>query len=125
MQHLFVFKSRHTISNNARARLKAVPTLMKDHGAYCDRLIKITLHGLMGPFEMNGKKYNGQVPMTPFGGMLNDKEVASVLTYVRNRFGNKASAITSEQVKKVRDETKAQSGFNQMDVLLKEHPLEK
>jgi|TARA_B110000037_G_scaffold17525_2_gene18198 mono/diheme cytochrome c family protein/glucose/arabinose dehydrogenase len=90
-----------------------------------DRLIKITLHGLMGPFEMNGKKYNGQVPMTPFGGMLNDKEVASVLTYVRNRFGNKASAITSEQVKKVRDETKAQSGFNQMDVLLKEHPLEK
>ena len=28
--------------------------------------------------------------MTPFGGLLNDEEVAAVLTYVRNSFGNKA-----------------------------------
>ena len=30
------------------------------------------------------KKYPGQVPMTPFAGMLNDEDVAAVLTYVRN-----------------------------------------
>jgi mono/diheme cytochrome c family protein/glucose/arabinose dehydrogenase len=89
-----------------------------------ERLIKITLHGLMGPMEVNGKKYDGQVPMTPFGGMLNDKEVAQVLTYVRNHFGNKASAITEEQVKKVRDATKGQQGILQVEQLLKEHPLE-
>ncbi len=90
-----------------------------------ERLIKITLHGLMGPIEVNGKSYNGQVPMTPFGGMLNDKEVANVLTYVRNSYGNKATAIAPEQVKKVRAETEGQQGFYQVDQLLKEHPLEK
>lgn len=90
-----------------------------------ERLIKLTLHGLMGPFELHGKKYDGQVPMTPFGGMLTDQEVADVLTYVRNQFGNKASAITPEQVEKVREATKAHTGFYMMDALLKEHPLEK
>ncbi|MEM9141635.1 MAG: PVC-type heme-binding CxxCH protein, partial [Bacteroidota bacterium] len=35
-----------------------------------DRLIKLTLNGLMGPIEVAGVKYPGQVPMTPFGGML-------------------------------------------------------
>ncbi len=90
-----------------------------------DRLIKITLHGLMGPFELKGKKYDGQVPMTPFGGMLKDEEVADVLTYIRNHYGNKASAITREQVKKVREETKAHTGFYMMDKLLEEHPMEK
>ena len=90
-----------------------------------ERLIKLTLHGVMGPFELHGKKYDGQVPMTPFGGMLNDKEMAAVLTYVRNHYGNKASAITPEQVAKVRDATKEMKGFYQMDALLKEHPLEK
>jgi mono/diheme cytochrome c family protein len=90
-----------------------------------ERLIKLTLHGVMGPFELNGKKYDGQVPMTPFGGMLNDKEMADVLTYVRNSYANKASAITPGQVAKVREATKAMTGFYQMDALLKEHPLEK
>ena len=41
-----------------------------------DRLIKITLKGLHGPIEVLGKQYPGQVPMTPFGGMLNDEEAA-------------------------------------------------
>ncbi len=88
-----------------------------------ERLIKLTLHGLMGPFEMNGKKYNGLVPMTPFGGMLKDDEVAAVLTYVRNNFGNKASAVKPEQVKGVRDATKGRQGFYMVDELLKENPM--
>ena len=58
-----------------------------------DRLIKLTLYGLMGPLELNGKKYDGQVPMTPFGGMLKDDEIAAVLTFVRNSFGNQAPPI--------------------------------
>ena len=62
--------------------------------------------------------------MTPFGGMLKDKEIADVLTYARNNFGNKASAITPEQVAKVRVATKSVDGFFQMEDLLKEHPLE-
>lgn len=90
-----------------------------------DRLIKLTLHGLIGPLEVNGKKYDGAVPMTPFGGMLPDEEVAAVLTYVRNNFGNKAPAVTAERVAKVRAETKGRTGgFYSSEELLKDHPME-
>ncbi len=61
--------------------------------------------------------------MTPFGGMLNDGEIASVLTYVRNSFGNKASAILPDTVKKVREETKDKEGFYSAEELLKVHPM--
>lgn len=90
-----------------------------------ERLIKLVLNGLHGPIEVLGQKYGGQVPMTPFAGLLNDEEVASVLTYVRNSFGNKGSVISSEQVKKVRAATKEKSGFYSPEELLKQHPLEK
>ncbi len=89
-----------------------------------DRLIKLTLHGLMGPFEVDGKKFDGLVPMTPFGGMLKDGEVADVLTYVRNSFTNKAPAVKESQVKAVREATQGQAGFYLAEELLKEHPLE-
>jgi mono/diheme cytochrome c family protein len=89
-----------------------------------ERLIKLTLHGLMGPMELMGKSYSGQVPMTPYGGMLNDIEMASVLTFVRNTFGNKASPITPEMVKEVREKTKDKEGFYTPAELLLEHPME-
>lgn len=89
-----------------------------------DRLIKLTLNGLMGPIEVNGKKFPGQVPMTPFGGMLNDQEVADVLTFVRNSFGNKGAAVSPEKVKEIRAAIKDKKGFYSPDELLKQHPLE-
>ena len=88
-----------------------------------ERLIKLTLNGIMGPLKLSGKTYPGQVPMTPFGGMLNDKEVASVLTFVRNTFGNKAAPILPETVKKVREKIKDKEGFYSPEELLKEHPM--
>ncbi|MBC7892753.1 MAG: cytochrome c, partial [Sphingobacteriaceae bacterium] len=90
-----------------------------------DRLIKLTLNGLMGPIEVGGKTYPGQVPMTPFGGLLKDDEIAAVLTYVRNSFGNRAPAILPDQVKKVRTATKPQTGFYSPETLLRQHPMEK
>ncbi len=87
-----------------------------------ERLIKLTLNGLHGPIEVLGKKYAGQVPMTPFGGMLNDREIAAVLTYVRNAFGNKASVISPEKVQDVRTNIKGKQGFYSPEELLKQHP---
>ena len=86
------------------------------------RLTKLTLHGLMGPLELDGVKYPGLVPMTPFGGLLNDEEIASVLTYVRNTFGNEAPAITPAAVAEIRKATGAR-GFYTTEEILKEHPL--
>jgi len=44
---------------------------------------------------------------------------------VRNSFGNKASAISSEKVKLTRAAIKDKSGFYSPEELLKQHPLEK
>ena len=88
-----------------------------------ERLIKLVLYGLVGPMEVNGKKYDGQVPMTPFGGMLSDAEVASVITFVRNHFGNKADAVTTEQVKAVKAANPGRAQFFTADELLKLHPM--
>lgn len=90
-----------------------------------ERLIKVVLNGLLGPIEVDGKKYPGQVPMTPFAGMLNDNEVAAVLTYVRNSFGNQAPAVSADKVKMVRAASKSHEGFYSPTQLLKAHPLEK
>ena len=90
-----------------------------------ERLIKIALYGLMGPLEVNGKKYDGQVPMTPFGGMLNDEEIAAVLTFVSNSFGNQSDPIQPVQVKNVRDANPNRQLLYNTEELLKEHPLTK
>lgn len=90
-----------------------------------ERLIKIVLKGLLGPIEVNGKDYPGLVPMTPFGAMLDDQEIASVLTYVRKSFGNDASAISAEKVKEVRANTEKDPMFYKPNQLLKEYPMEK
>ena len=87
-----------------------------------ERLIKLTLKGVMGPITVQGIDYPGHVPMTPFEGLLNDEEIASVLTYVRNAFGNKASVIEADQVKTVRKALGSKVGFYTPAELLQAHP---
>jgi mono/diheme cytochrome c family protein len=90
-----------------------------------ERLIKLVLKGIMGPMELNGVKYAGQVPMTPYGGLMSDKEIASVLTYIRNSFGNKATPIDPEKVKEVRAKIADKKDLYNANMLLSEHPIEK
>lgn len=87
-----------------------------------ERLIKLTLHGLHGPITVKGKDYPGHVPMTAFKDMLDDREIAAVLTYMRNAYGNKASTISPNEVKEVRQASKDKVGFYSPEELLKEHP---
>ena len=90
-----------------------------------ERLIKLVIKGIMGPLELNGVKYAGQVPMTPYGGLMSDKDIAAVLTYVRNSFGNKASAIDPEKVKEIRAKIEYKHDLYNANMLLSEHPIEK
>jgi glucose/arabinose dehydrogenase/mono/diheme cytochrome c family protein len=87
------------------------------------RLVKVILKGLMGPIEVNGKQYEGMVPMTPFEG-LSDDDVAAVATYIRNSFGNTASPVQPSFVKEVRATLSKKQSFYQSTKLLKMHPLE-
>jgi mono/diheme cytochrome c family protein len=63
------------------------------------KLIKIVLNGFNEDVEINGETYSNSMPSHDF---LKDQEIADVLTFVRNSFGNKASAVTMAQVKTVR-----------------------
>ncbi|PWL30002.1 cytochrome c [uncultured Roseivirga sp.] len=69
--------------------------LMKD----VTRNIKNLIEGLQGEITVNGKKYNQVMPASG----LDDTDIANVLNYVMNSFGNKAEKmVTKEQVAKVR-----------------------
>lgn len=105
------------------------PTLAKSEWLADDeRLIKIVLKGLWGPIEVAGQKFDptkGVPPMTGFAGLLNDNEVAAVISYVRQSFGNDGEFIDPALVKKVREATKDRANFYMTDELLKEHPMKK
>ena len=66
-------------------------------------LIKIILKGMDTHEEINGETYNNI--MAPHN-HLTDQQISDVLTYVRNSFGNKATAVTVVEVKTVRAKTK-------------------
>jgi mono/diheme cytochrome c family protein len=67
-------------------------------------LIRIQFRGLTGPIHVGGKELVFPAPMVPVIATQDDAAIASVLTYVRNSFGNKASAVLPEQVKMLRSE---------------------
>lgn len=60
----------------------------------------ILLNGLMGEIEVQGNVYSGNMPA--FGGLLSDRDLGAVLTYVRQAWGNGAGPITEEQVAEAR-----------------------
>src|SRR6185437_7316146 len=63
------------------------------------RLIKIVVNGLTAPIQINGESFHNPMPSHDF---LTDQQIANVLTYIRNNFGNKYSAIKPEEVKAAR-----------------------
>lgn len=70
-----------------------------------DRLAKIVLHGLQGAVRVRGESYGaapGSPPMPGFGALLDDREIAAVLTYVRHAFGNRLPPVSPETVARVR-----------------------
>jgi mono/diheme cytochrome c family protein len=66
-------------------------------------LIEQVLKGSSGKVEIDGETFNNSMP--PLA-TLTDQQIADVLTYVRNNFGNKASIVTPAEVKAVRAKTK-------------------
>ena len=65
-----------------------------------NRIIRIVLNGASGPIRVLGNDFNNA--MVPWKDTLSDEQIASVLTYVRSEWGNKASPVTPEQVKAIR-----------------------
>ena len=85
------------------------------------RLAKLVIHGITGPITVNGAQFPGTVPMVPFK-HLSDDELAAVMTYVRNAFGNRASEVTPSQIKAIREATKSRVNLYTPTELLEAHP---
>jgi len=66
------------------------------------RLIRIPQSGLSGAITIKGQEWN--LAMPNMGASLSDEDLAALLSYIRQAWGNKASIVTPEQVKKVRQE---------------------
>ena len=64
-----------------------------------DKAIRIILHGLTGPITVNGATYTNVMP--PLF-TLSNAEIADVLTYVRQSFGNDAAPVSDAEVATVR-----------------------
>jgi mono/diheme cytochrome c family protein len=84
---------------------KLNPPLIKTRWVLGDKkeLISVILKGMADPIEIDDEEYHN--PMPPLA-HLTDQEVADILTYVRNNFENKASAVSPAEVKNVREKLK-------------------
>ncbi|HET9034427.1 MAG TPA: copper-containing nitrite reductase [Dokdonella sp.] len=69
--------------------------------------IHYVLNGLVGKITVNGKEYDSVMP--PMS-QLNNDEIANILTYVFNSWGNDDGRVSAEQVGKVRKETPRSEG---------------
>ena len=67
-----------------------------------ERFSQIVLNGIRGPITVKGASYGAQ-EMPAQKGVLNDKQIAQVMTYVRLKFGNVSdSVVTKEMVESAR-----------------------
>lgn len=71
-----------------------------------ERLARIAMHGLMGPVTVKGSNYNNVMVPPP----LSDGEIAAVLTYIRNSWGNQAPMVTKEMIIKAREVAGSHAG---------------
>lgn len=62
------------------------------------QIIKEVVNGKSGKIKVNGKEYNGV--MAPLPKKYTDEDIAGVLTYVYNSWGNKGPVVTVADVKK-------------------------
>jgi nitrite reductase (NO-forming) len=71
------------------------------------RAIGIVLNGLSGPVTVNGATFNSVMPpMSQF----NDDEIANILTFALNSWGNDGGVVTSAEVTAARAATKRTEG---------------
>lgn len=60
------------------------------------RAIEVVLHGLSGAIQVSGAAYDAEMP--PFAATLSDRQVADVVTFIRNSWGNRGPEVRPEQV---------------------------
>ena len=76
------------------------PTLVKSNwvNGSLSRLIGVAVHGLSGPIKVNGIPVENVPPIMPPHSYMKDEQLADILTYVRNAWGNRGEIVNPDQV---------------------------
>lgn len=82
-------------------------------------LAMIILHGLQGEIQVNGQTWNGNMPAQASG--LGAGDLAAVMTYVRNSWGNAAPVVSPAQAQSALDLTRSAQGQVTQAELLEKH----
>jgi mono/diheme cytochrome c family protein len=82
-----------------------------------NRLIRIPLYGLSGPITVKGQQMNFPAPMPPIGAALQPDDLAAILSYIRQAWGNKAPTIAPEQVKAVSAQVGNRQAFTPEEIM--------
>jgi mono/diheme cytochrome c family protein len=80
------------------------------------RLIRIVLHGVRGPLTVGNVTYNLEMP--GFGSILDDAQVAALVSFARRKFGGVHAPTTPRAVRRVRGETRGRTGYWTAEELL-------
>ena len=80
------------------------------------RLIRIVLHGVHGSLEVVGKTYSLEMPA--FGRILDDAQIAALLSFVRRQYSRSSTPITPAAVSGVRRETRDRDRYWTQEELL-------
>ena len=64
-----------------------------------DRLIKVIVFGLEGPIVVLGESYSQEMPAHDF---ISDEDIAILVNYLIETWGNKGSPVSADDVKRVR-----------------------
>jgi mono/diheme cytochrome c family protein len=83
-----------------------------------NRLIKIVLNGLHGPIEVGSKSYNQEMP--GFAPILTDADIASLLSYVRRRFGGATTPTSEAAVAQIRAANRGRAQYWTVPELIKD-----
>lgn len=80
------------------------------------RLARIVIHGMRGPIKVKGDTFELDMPSL---GVLDDDQIAAVLTYIRREWGHTFAPVEPATVKQVREETATREDAWTMAELLK------
>lgn len=85
------------------------------------RLALILLHGLKGPINVNGKRYefNGEMPGIANNPDMSDQDITDLMIYLSNAFGKSTREINADQVKALRTVKSKTGGAYTEEELLK------
>jgi len=84
-----------------------------------NRIIRIPIVGLKGLIKAAGKEMDLSMASVAVAGVVSDEELAAVLTYIRNSWGNKAPRVTLEHVQGVRKDLKDRTDQYTVEEILK------